>query len=242
LITLIVPALAAVHSSGNSRSVPTAQADPSPWVPTSHYRSQEIQGWTARINRSFLSEKPELASKTLTLLEHQLYQIARRLPEQAVNRLRRVTIWVEEEGPNTRCMAFHPSADWLREHKVNPDKARSVELANARNFLSWTQEQPWMLLHELAHAYHFLFIDKGFDNPEIKAAYEQAMKAKRYDCVLRINGKSVKAYAATNAKEYFAEASEAYFGTNDFYPYVQSELRSHDPELFALLKKFWGGS
>ena len=39
--------------------------------------------------------------------------------------------------------------------------------------------------------------------------------------------------------EYFAEASEAYFGTNDFYPYVRSELAEHDPALFELLGKFW---
>ena len=29
--------------------------------------------------------------------------------------------------------------------------------------------------------------------------------------------------------EYFAEASEAYFGTNDFFPFVRIELRRHDP-------------
>ena len=28
---------------------------------------------------------------------------------------------------------------------------------------------------------------------------------------------------------YYAETSEAFFGTNDFYPYVRSELRRHDP-------------
>jgi hypothetical protein len=40
--------------------------------------------------------------------------------------------------------------------------------------------------------------------------------------------------------EYFAEATEAYFGTNDFYPYVRSELAAHDPAMFALLGKLWG--
>ena len=39
--------------------------------------------------------------------------------------------------------------------------------------------------------------------------------------------------------EYFAEASEAYFGTNDFYPFVRQELEQHDPEMFLLLKKLW---
>ena len=57
--------------------------------------------------------------------------------------------------------------------------------------------------------------------------------------MLRINGREDKAYATNNPMEYFAEATEAYFGTNDFYPFVRAELERHDPELFGLLKKLW---
>jgi hypothetical protein len=39
--------------------------------------------------------------------------------------------------------------------------------------------------------------------------------------------------------EYFAEATEAFFGTNDFYPFVRAELLQHDPELFKLLETLW---
>ncbi len=39
--------------------------------------------------------------------------------------------------------------------------------------------------------------------------------------------------------EHFAEASEAFFGTNDFYPFVRAELRRHDPGMYALLEKLW---
>jgi len=39
--------------------------------------------------------------------------------------------------------------------------------------------------------------------------------------------------------EYFAESTEAYFGTNDFYPYVRSELKEHDPNMFNLLGTIW---
>jgi hypothetical protein len=96
-----------------------------------------------------------------------------------------------------------------------------------------------MVLHELAHAYHNQFLDQGFENAEIQAAFEGAMKANRYRSVPRNNGKTEEAYAATNSKEYFAEASEAYFGTNDFYPFVRTELKKHDPEMFRLLEKLW---
>ena len=33
--------------------------------------------------------------------------------------------------------------------------------------------------------------------------------------------------------------SEAFFDTNDFYPFVRAELRDFEPEVFALLKAVW---
>ena len=49
-----------------------------------------------------------------------------------------------------------------------------------------------------------------------------------------------RAYALTNAQEFFAETTEAFFGRNDFFPFTRDELRRHDPETFALLAKLWG--
>jgi hypothetical protein len=40
--------------------------------------------------------------------------------------------------------------------------------------------------------------------------------------------------------EYWAELSESYIGTNDFYPFVRSELKRHDPKAYELLEKYWG--
>jgi Mlc titration factor MtfA (ptsG expression regulator) len=113
-----------------------------------------------------------------------------------------------------------------------------VEVANARNFATWTLDQPWMVLHELAHAYHDQFLG-GYENPEIRAQFDRAMRAKLYDAVPRISGRTERAYAAVNPMEYFAETSEAFFGTNDFYPFVRSELKHHDPQMFQLLEKLW---
>jgi hypothetical protein len=33
---------------------------------------------------------------------------------------------------------------------------------------------------------------------------------------------------------------EAYFGVNDFYPFVRAELKEHDPAGFALMETVWG--
>jgi len=50
----------------------------------------------------------------------------------------------------------------------------------------------------------------------------------------------VKHYGASNHKEYFAEATEAYLYRNDFYPFVYGELKEHDPAGFAVMEKTWG--
>jgi hypothetical protein len=115
-----------------------------------------------------------------------------------------------------------------------------VDIANAGNFLKWTHDQPWMVLHELAHAFHHQVL--GYDQPDIKKAFDSATRSGIYQNVLRINGKTGPHYAMNNDQEYFAECSEAYFGTNDFYPFVRAELQQHDPNMFALMEKLWNTS
>ena len=101
---------------------------------------------------------------------------------------------------------------------------------------------PNFALHELAHAYHDRFL--GFENAEIETAFQKAKATGKYDQVLRQDAEGRrrldKAYAMTNAKEYFAECSEAFFARNDFYPFTREELKQHDPEMLILLEKLWG--
>jgi hypothetical protein len=236
LIVVLGPLLAVVGRAAS------AGRDGSPLPTDPGYEARRIEGWSVLVSKPLLRAEPELAERALLLLRFQLYQVARRVPAGAVEKLRGIRIWVEEKEPHTPCMAYHPNPDWLRERGMNPDKARCVELSNVRNFLAWTREQPWMVLHELAHAYHHQVLDGGFENARVKAAFDHAKDARLYRSVLRINGKDAEAYAATNPMEYFAESSEAFFGTNDFYPYVSSELRRHDPKMSDLLETLWGGS
>jgi hypothetical protein len=233
LLALSLMELGAATAAGDDRSHAAA-------LSSAQYKTNEIEGWTIYLNKDFLKRQPALADRALTLLRLQLFQIARIVPAGAVKKLRTVRIWVEEQDPSTPCMAYHPNAAWLREHGTNPAMAGCIELANARNFLDWTLEQPWMVLHELAHAYQHKFLPGGFENSELKAAYQSALKTKRYESVLKIAHTEEKAYATTNPMEYFAEATEAFFGTNDFYPFVRSELRRHDPAGYELVKKLWG--
>jgi hypothetical protein len=121
--------------------------------------------------------------------------------------------------------------------------AKGVEFTDIRHFDAETRRMPVFVLHELAHAYHDRVL--GFDNAEIKAAYDRAVAGKSYDAVERWHGTGPntieRAYAMTNEREYFAESTEAYFDRNDFYPFTREDLVRHDPEMCKLLERVWGG-
>jgi hypothetical protein len=206
--------------------------------PTDRYTVRHIERWDVLINQRLLDQaNRDLGERVLRRLDDHLYRITCVVPDSALANLRRIAIWVELAEPHHPCMCYHESAGWLREHGMNPQKAGGVELANARNFLSWTITQPWMVLHELAHGYHHQVL--GTDHAGIRACYQHAVESKAYDLVAHYDGKKVRAYALTNEKEYFAECTEAYFGTNDFYPFVRAELKEHDPGMCEMLEKVW---
>jgi hypothetical protein len=212
------------------------QTNSTAWEPTTDYHEQKIEGWRVLVNDK-LAAQPELCAQTLKLLDALLYQITRVVPKNPLAKLQTIPIWVENFDPKFPCAVYHESADWLRENGVNPDKCGAVEISNPANFLAWTREQPCMILHELSHGYHHQFL--GDDQPDILRCYQDAKKSGKYDSILRINGHHERHYAMTNEKEYFAEMSEAFFGTNDFYPFVRAELKEYDPEMYAVLCRVW---
>jgi Mlc titration factor MtfA (ptsG expression regulator) len=120
---------------------------------------------------------------------------------------------------------------------------KNVEFTNVRKFEEELRRMPLLVLHELAHAYHDRFLPGGHNNAEIKEAFEKAKASGLYDRVERRDAKGNtrmdRAYAMTNPAEYFAECTEAYFGTNDFYPFTNTDLKKHDPFMHELLAKLW---
>ncbi len=189
------------------------------------------------MNYRLIDENKKLGRDVLKLMRTKLVDINRTIPKSALKHLHEVPIWLEYENKHVVCACYHPSKQWLIENHFNPEKAKSVEIGNTRNFMDWTIHQPSMVLHELAHAYHHRVL--GYDNADIKKAYDEAVKAGIYESVLRYNGDNGRAYALNNDQEYFAEQTEAYFGTNDFYPFVRAELMKHDPLMYETLKKLW---
>ncbi len=209
-----------------------------PQDPKSEVVHWQVHGFDVRLVNGF--EKNALLDQVMAVLGDHLFRITRVVPDPALGKLRAIPIWVgfEDARHAGKCMFYHPSPRWLGDNDYPVELAGGVEVANAKNFLTWTLDQPWMVLHELAHGFHHQVLGHG--HAGIRAAFGSAKKDGLYEKVLRIGGSQEKHYALTNDQEYFAEASEAYFGTNDFYPYVRSELREYDPRGYTLLEQVWG--
>jgi len=204
---------------------------------------KNIEGWTVHVDPQMLEgEHAEAGARALTMLANHLQRIAILMPEDRLEKIRKVGIWIEHDHPdiNTEPGPYHPSVGWLTARGYDARLAKKVHVTRAASLLERHHmiKHPAVILHELAHAYHDQVL--GFDEPRIKAAYDKAMKAGIYDKVLLYTGQKVRHYAATNHKEYFAEGTEAYFYRNDFYPFVRAELKQHDPVLHDLLEEIWG--
>ncbi len=206
------------------------------------HETRTISGWVVKINKKLLEKDRENTEKALTLLKGQLDEVKRVVPAEAFQALRKVTIWVSPEYPGVQPRAeYHPGPEWLRENGRNPAMAKGIEITCIRDYESECKRMPMWMLHELAHAYHYQVL--GVDQPDIRAAYEKAKASHKYDKVERrfADGKTriARAYALTNAQEYFAECSEAFFGVNDWFPYTLPELQKHDPLVVGVLRKVW---
>lgn len=204
---------------------------------------QQIEGWTVWVDPQLLQgEHADVGGKALAMLANHLQRIAILMLPDRLEKLRQIQIWIEYHHPQLAAMQYHPNVGWLKEHGHDPRLAKKVHIPRAEALLSRQQmfKHPMVVLHELAHAYHDQFL--GFDNPRVIAVFEKAVAEGRYEQVLLYTGKTVRHYALTDHKEYFAEGTEAYFYRNDFYPFVRAELKEHDPALHELLEEIWGPS
>ncbi len=203
---------------------------------------KEIEGWTVHIDPSLLKDgkNEEEGRKAIKMLANHLQRISILLPEEPLNKMKKMEIWLEHHHPELSNMQYHPGAKWLKDRGYDPRLAKKVHLTRAAALFSRDQllKHPAVILHELAHAYHDQIL--GFDDEKIIAAYDAAIEKGILEKVKAFTGRNVRHYAATNHKEYFAEATEAYLYHNDFYPFVASELKDFDPKAFAVMKEVWG--
>lgn len=212
---------------------------PLPPKPTS-YTVRKLEGWSIRVDdRLLATPNDELGTRALRFLEAKLADIKVVVPADKLTKLQAVTIVLDLTHGNLGPMQYHPSAGWLKANGYSPDLAKCVHLPRAADLATSrsVREQPWVILHELAHAYHDQVL--GFDNPRVVEAYEKYKKSGRGDKTLLYDGRRVKHYALTNQMEFFAEMTESYFGTNDFFPFNRAELKESEPEIYELMAHVW---
>jgi len=209
-------------------------------LPTAH-TTRNIEGWTVRVdNRLLEGDGAALGDRALKLLAARLVAIATVVPEQSLAKLRAITIQLDLTHGDLRPMQYHPDANWLKDHGYSEKLEKCVHIPDVDDFLSPSENlrMPWAVLHELAHGFHDQVI--GFDDPRVITAWKRFCDSGKYESVLTTFGKMHKHYGLTDQKEFFAEMTECYFGSNDFYPFVAGELKQAEPEVFALLAEIWG--
>lgn len=201
---------------------------------------RQIEGWTVQLDPQLLTPANRaLGQAALKALANHLQRVCYIVPPDRLARLQQFHIWVDWNHKLGN-MQYHPNRGWLIANGHDPRLVKHVHIPRARQLLDPGQwaKHPYAVLHELAHAYHDQ--ELGFDHSEIIDLYDQMKAAGIYDKVLLYSGRRVQHYGLNNHKEYFAESTEAYFGVNDFYPFVRAELREHDPRMFKLMVRVWG--
>ena len=202
---------------------------------------RSIEGWRVYVEPALIDgAHADEGAKALAMLGNHLQRIKILVPAPQLTQLQAIALWIEHDHPRLKAMQYHPSRQWLIDHRHDPRLTRKVHITQARELLSREQmlKHPAVILHELAHGFHDQVL--GFDHPEIIAAFDRAKEAGIYKEVLLYTGKTVRHYGLTNHKEYFAEGTEAYFYRNDFYPFVRAELKRHDSQFHDLLQSIWG--
>lgn len=208
------------------------------------YKNYNLSGFNVLVQNTAFTMDSSLTNSAISLLQTKLQEILQfDISQTKIRELKAVPIFMDW-NTTTGAAQYHPSQAWLIANGYIPQKAMCVEISNIKNFINWTnQNQPYMVLHELAHAYHHRVLN--FNSTTITNAFNNAVSNNLYQNVsYHIGGGNYsirpKAYALSNDIEYFAEITEAYFGLNDYFPFNYNDLRNYDVVGFNVAKSIWG--
>ena len=118
---------------------------------------QDVEGWTVAVDPQLLSgEHKPLGDSALKALANHLQRITYIVPADQLAKMKGLRIWLEFEHPELKSMQYHPDRGWLIAHKHDPRLVQHVHIPQARHLIeahTWAKH-PYVILHELAHAYH----------------------------------------------------------------------------------------
>lgn len=133
---------------------------------------------------------------------------------------------------------YHASRNWLLINSYPIEKLNSVEISDVQAFLFLTWlNSPNLMLHEIAHLYHVTSLTVHYE--PIYQAFLDASNTGVYNQGNDNVIEDVPAHVISDQLNYFSELTEAYFGTNDYFPFNREQLRAHDPQGFAVIEQVW---
>jgi hypothetical protein len=210
----------------------------------SGYTNYTLAGFNVLVEDAAITTNEVLTTDAIDLLEIKLIEISQfNIDPIQLDALKAVPIFMDW-NTTSEAAQYHPSEEWLISNGYIPEKAMCVEISNISNFINWTnQNQPYMILHELAHAYHHRVLN--FNSPTITNAFNNAVSNNLYTNGSYHTGggsyiNQATAYALNNENEYFAEITEAYFGLNDYFPFDNNDLNNYDLVGFNAALFVWG--
>ena len=127
---------------------------------------KNIEGWKIRVDPKLIAEE-DLSKQVFTALANHLQRVKYIVPAERVKQLQQLPIWIDLENPVLKAMQYHPSRGWLLANNHDPRLVKHVHIPQARDLLkrSTLAKHPYVVLHELAHAYHDQVL--SFDAPAI---------------------------------------------------------------------------
>lgn len=196
-----------------------------------------VEGWTLQVGPDLNRPKhKKLRGHMVDTLRGHLRRITGVLKPATVQRLQKVTLWATLSSKRFPGLVYHPSAKWLAKNGFQPAMAKGIQIANAAAFVR-RKDTPWSIMHELSHAYHHQVL--GYADRRLKRVYAAAKASGKYLKVKRVKSKPQKHYGMNNEREFFAEMTEAYLGTNDFQPFDRAGLKRFDRATYAVIDKIW---
>ncbi|HEY1378818.1 MAG TPA: hypothetical protein VGF55_18605 [Gemmataceae bacterium] len=238
---LILFFLAALATTSLARGAELAGGTPK------GYELRTVEGFTVYVNRKVLQQPVDRwGRQPLTVLEQELHDLHRILVPKMLRILQDVPIWAEWDLthkliPNAIAVYYGGTAEGLLKLSGDPRKVNCVEILSMKRLGEvrhpGRSPEQIIILREMAHVVHHRLL--GWDNPELKATFQQALDRDLYDEVNDRSGRRTTSSARTNVAQYFAEVSCAYLDSCNYFPFNRAQLRGYDPTGYAFLERVW---
>ncbi|MCC6599752.1 MAG: T9SS type A sorting domain-containing protein [Crocinitomicaceae bacterium] len=210
----------------------------------SGYTNYSISGFNVLVQNSALtSSRLPHTNQAINRLESNLTEISQMCISSVImDSLKAVPIFMDWES-SEGISQYHADLSWLIQSNYNQKKWKCIEICNVKNFVAATNlNQPYRIMNEMAHAY----LDRvlHMENAALVNAFDNAITDDLYTNVQYYVGNGVyatqaNALAMTSMDNFFAELTETYFGSNNYFPFTRADFALYDPVAYQMIESIW---